>query len=149
MADEKKERGLKLLDAFDIAATDIEKGIMDQVGYEKIDDTTVLERKVIPLVTSSKASDQVVVRVDVYDFNAYTVTSYTVRAGHSDVAPMVTSNRDFSQVEGKQSIRDAHRALVALEGSPPQLDEIMDFGVELKKSLTAATPIKLKPGQPQ
>jgi hypothetical protein len=140
-------RELTLLEAFDIAATDVEEGAMEQVGYEKVDDLTVLERKVIPLITSSKVSDQIMIRVDVYDFNSYTVSSYDVRAGHSDAEALQVRSRNFSEIEGKQCIRDAHRALTELKGSPPPLDEIMNYIMELKNDVSVSTPLKLKTRQ--
>lgn len=148
MADDKDKREQRLLDAFDLAATDVSESLGDQVGYQKVDDTTVIERKIIPLVIGLKSDDQILVRTDVYDFNNCTLTSYTVRAGHSDAPFRESPSRNFSEIEGKQCIRDAHRALVALDGAPPPLDDIMDFCVELKKSVTASRQLQLKTGQP-
>jgi hypothetical protein len=148
MANNADKRQLKLLDAFDVAASDAPDETGDQVGYQKVDDTTVLERKIIPLAIASTVSDQILMRTDVYDFNNFTVTSYTVRLGHSDAPFRESPSRNFSDIEGKQCIRDAHRALTELGGSPPPLDEIMDFCVELKKSVAASRPLQLKQGQP-
>ena len=142
------DRELKLVDAFDAAVSDMGEDAPASVGYQKVDALTVLERKLIPILTLPGHTDHIIAQVDVYDFNNYSMTRYALAFGNDNVAqPSRTVN--FSDVEGKQCIRDAHRALVALGGSPPPLDEIMDFGVELKKSLTASRQLQLKPGQQQ
>lgn len=143
MADTKDERKLKLLDEFNITRTSLDDSIPDQIGYQKVDALTVIERKLIPLLPSAKKSDQGVLRVDVYDFNNFTVTSYSLHVGLEDQR-LSERTRDFSDVQGKQSIRDAHRALVELGGSPPPLDEIMGYIMELEKNVSISTPLKLK-----
>jgi hypothetical protein len=143
-------RKLKLLDAFDAAASDMGDDAPNTVGYQKVDDLTVLERKLLPVLTMPGYTDHIVVQADVYDFNNFSVTHYALAYGNDNVfQPPVREN--FSAIEGKQCIRDAHRALVELGGAPRPLDEIMDYIMELRSDVSISAPLKLKagPAKPQ
>lgn len=142
------ERELKLVDAFDAATSDLGENAPKHVGYQKVDDLTVLERKYVPVFAVEGKTDHIAVQADVYDFNSYTVTHYVLAYGSSDIfQPPVREN--FSAVEGKQCIRDAHRALVELGGHPPPLDELMSFIMELQSDVSVSAPLKLKAAPPR
>jgi hypothetical protein len=147
VAEKNDERKLTLLGEFNINRTSLDSSIANQLGYQKVDALTVLERKLIPLLPSPTKSDHGIVRTDVYDFNNFTVTSYTLHIV-GDEQSLSETSRDFSAVEGKQSIRDAHRALCDLGGTPPSLDEIMGYIIELRKDVTIAPPLRLKSPKP-
>lgn len=141
---DKDTRKLNLLKDFtSVAGTSIEQTILSQVGWQKVDELTVLERKAFPIVITTRGNDHAMVRMDVYDFSNYTVTTYNMSNG-DDCTHLPPVQRNFSDVEGKQCIRDAHRALVELGGCPPPLDEIMGYIVELKKNVSISPPLKLK-----
>lgn len=115
-----------------------------QQGWQKVDDLTVLERKIVP-VFSVTSETSVLVTIDIYDFNKYEVTSFAKQTPHHEGMNGTVTKRNFSEVEGKQAIRDAHRALLLLEGHPPPLDEVMGYIVELQKSVPVNGPLRLKP----
>jgi hypothetical protein len=125
---------------------------MKQYGWQKVDDTTVLERKKIPFFATWFEADLYTIQVTVYDFLKFEVTTMTQREDHiksreGDEAKSYV--KTFSEMEGKQAIRDAHRALTELKGNPPPLDEIYGIDVVLKKDIPVSSPIKLKTAQPQ
>lgn len=88
----------------------------DRVGYQKIDDVTVAERKQIPLNDEVSAY-----LIYVYDFN--TKIMATIIEQNDDIK--TTELTPFAKVD-KQAIIDAHRALSSkkLRGTPPSLDEV-------------------------
>ena len=147
MTDKSDNRKLTLAKPFNAAGTSLERTISEQIGYVKVDDLTVLERKLIPIMTSDRNPDLAVLRIDVYDFNNYTVTNYSKSIGGTE-EPLSHTMRDFSQIEGKNAIRDAHRALVELGGCPPSLDEIMQYVVELQKNVSVSAPLRLTKSGP-
>ncbi len=140
---DRKPRELKLIEQFDAAASDLGGHAPDIVGYQKVDDLTVLERKLIPVFVVPGKTDHIVIQTDVYDFNDYSVTHYALAYGKDDVFQPPVREK-FSEVEGKQSIRDAHRALVELGGNPPAIDEIMSYVLELTRDVSVSNPLKLK-----
>jgi hypothetical protein len=122
-----------------------------QWGWQKVDDTTVLERKRIPYYADWTEGEIHTVQTTVYDFLKYEVTTTSQREDHitsKEGEPARTYVRSFSEIEGKQAIRDAHRALTELGGTPPPLDEIQGIDVALRKDIPVSSPIRLK-SQPQ
>jgi hypothetical protein len=51
----------------------------------------------------------------------------------------------FSEIEGKQAILDAHRALTLLSGSPPPIGEVLGM-LKLGKDVKVLSPVKFRPG---
>ncbi|MEZ0261600.1 MAG: hypothetical protein ACAH80_11365 [Alphaproteobacteria bacterium] len=125
-----------------------------QYGWQKVDDTTVLERKKIPYYATWFDSDIYALQVTVYDFLKFEVTTMIQREdrikGNDKESPdPQTYVKSFSEVEGKQAIRDAHRALTELKGNPPPLEEIYGLDMVLKKDVSVSSPIRLKSQPPQ
>lgn len=140
------QRPLKLVTAFS------SRQPTEQYGWQKVDDTTVLERKKIPFFATWYDTELYTIQVTVYDFLKFEVSTSTQREDHiknKEGEPAKTYVKAFSEMEGKQAIRDAHRALTDLKGSPPPLDEIYGIDVILKKDIPVSTPIRLKTAQPQ
>ena len=99
-----------------------------QYGYQKIDDTTVLERKQLPVsaYTGTYDTDAAVI-IRVYDFKSFEVITYvqqTLFAGEEAPQRPQVFIKSFGELEGRQGIVDAHMALTLLKGSPPPLEEI-------------------------
>lgn len=139
------QRPLKLATVFN--GDDADK----QFGWQKVDELTVLERKMIPFFAPSYEPEIYTLQVTVYDFLKFEVTTTTQREDKitaKDGGDAKTYVKSFSEVEGKQAIRDAHRALTDLGGTPPSLDEIQGIDVTLKKDMSVTSPIKLKSTQP-
>lgn len=91
-----------------------------QYGYQYVDDTTVLERKKIPInVYSSSTAEPWAVWLSVYDFKSCQVLTYVQDAYHTEGPPApLASVKNFTEVEGKDAILDAFRALEELGGHP-------------------------------
>ncbi|MDD9900322.1 MAG: hypothetical protein OXT65_05025 [Alphaproteobacteria bacterium] len=126
-----QEKPLRLIDEFSSA---------NQFGYQKVDDTTVLERKHIPICRyTDSESTPWAVHISVDDFKSLLVTTYVQNAYDSGNKQPQVHFRNFSEVEGKQAIKDPHRALTELGGTPAPLDEIMDIAApERKRALPKA-----------
>jgi hypothetical protein len=135
MVNARDERKLKLVTDFNENS--------DQRGWQKVDELTVIERKIVPMFSVS-SENSVVLKIDIYDFNKYEVTGVVKQMPHHEGMNAAVTVRSFTEVEGKQSIRDAHRALVALGGTPPPLDEVMGYIVELQKNVPVGGPLRLK-----
>lgn len=139
--DTKPKKQLKLVRRFnDICGSD---DTDKQFGYQKIDDTTVLERKELPVFAYGSTSDHIgAVMVSVYDFKNCEVMTYVQQvyfADSSDTNPRPqVFLRPFSQIEGKQGIIDAHEALTQLRGSPPPLEELSGLEPKLVSRLDKA-----------
>ncbi|MEZ0223434.1 MAG: hypothetical protein ACAH83_02690 [Alphaproteobacteria bacterium] len=139
--DTKAKKQLKLVRRFnDICGSDdTEK----QFGYQKIDDTTVLERKELPVFAYGSTEYHVgAVMISVYDFKSCEVMTYVQQVYFADSddnyeRPQVFL-RSFSDIEGKQGIIDAHDALTQLRGSPPPLEEISGLEPKLVSRLDKA-----------
>jgi hypothetical protein len=100
-----------------------------QYGYQFVDETTVLERKKIPVAVYSNSSDSPwAVMITVYDFNSRQTVTYVQQTFDAEARTPQVFQHPFSAVEGKQAIADAHRALVALGGNPPPLEDVLDAG---------------------
>ncbi|MBI1215843.1 MAG: hypothetical protein GC185_08505 [Alphaproteobacteria bacterium] len=100
-----------------------------QYGYQKMDDLTVLERKKIPVVVYSNTdATPWAVMITVYDFNSFQTMTYVQQVYDSEARTPQVFQKDFSAVEGKQAIADAHRALTLLGGNPPPLDKVLGAG---------------------
>lgn len=113
-------RPLKLLEG----GIDREK---PQFGFQKLDDTTVLERKKIPVCVYSNTDNAPWgVWIRIYDFQANQVLSYVQDVYSNRFAP-ATQVMNFSSVENPAALRDAHRALVELGGNPAPLDDILGY----------------------
>lgn len=109
-----------------------------EVGYQRVDDMTVLERKNVPLSPDSNSF-----LVYVYDFN--TKIMLTIIEQNDEIKS--TTVKPFSEVEGREAIMDAHRALSSkkLKGTPPPLDEIFPNDPLIgKRGLSG---LSSKPGQ--
>lgn len=131
---DQSDRPLKLAKEFN------EKDHTATVGYEKVDETTVLERKRVP-VTLAKGGDYVAYIVTVFDFKQRLLTHLARDQYQNTTFP--PTYRNFSDVEGKEAILDAHRALVLLGGTPPPIEEIL--GILNKPALKS--PLFQRPGQ--
>lgn len=139
--DTKAKKQLKLVRRFnDICGSD---DTDKQFGYQKIDDTTVLERKDLPVFAYGSTDEYVgAVMISVYDFKNCEVMTYVQQVyfaddNTTDHRPQIFL-RPFSQVEGKQGIADAHEALVQLRGNPPPLEEISGLEPKLVSRLDKA-----------
>lgn len=98
----------------------------DQWGYQMVDDTKVVERTEIPVeFKDGKVSNRTVVAT-LYDFTKYeiTTTSVSYLNGSEQAASSTVTSIPFSQLEGKEALFDARRALQELGGTPPRLDDI-------------------------
>lgn len=104
----------------------------NDVGYQKIDDTTVLERKIFYFAYGGNTT----VFLAIYDFNACVATFITARPNYSESGTCSTT-LPFNKI-GQQAIRDAHQALTELKGSPPALKEILN-----ERSTTIASKFKI------
>jgi hypothetical protein len=99
-----------------------------QYGWQKIDETTVLERKKLPiLVYSNSEADRWGVIVDVYNFNSFERLTYVQHAYDSEAKTPSVLSKGFSAIENKQCIFDAHRALRQLGGSPLPLEQLIEM----------------------
>jgi len=98
-----------------------------QFGYQMIDDLTVLERKRLPVnVYNNSGAEPWAVLITVYDFNSLQALTYVQQAYDSNARTPQVFRTHFSEIEGRQAIADAHRALTLLGGSPPPLETVMD-----------------------
>lgn len=143
-------RKLKFVEAFDKAKGRLSQD--DQSGYEKVDDQRVLERYFHPVLwqpLEAKVTSQLVT-VTLYDFKSFTATISTQTLDKSQTMQSgVTSTIvPFSAFENKDAIRDAHRALTELGGSPPPLEQITSLDFTTKSPLSAPRPAQFgrKPG---
>lgn len=141
MTERADKKPLKLVRNFSrIAGTeDAEK----QYGYQKIDDTTVLERKQLPVSAYTGTYDiDAAVIIRVYDFKNFEVITYvqqTLFATEESAQPPQVFIKSFGEMEGRQGILDAHAALTQLKGSPPPLDDIPSL--EPKRVLRVGKPV--------
>lgn len=97
-----------------------------QYGWQMVDDTTVLERKKIPVcVFSNSDNEPWAVWIRMYDFNAAQVLNYVQQCYDASARTPEMSVMSFSQIENPQCIADAHRALRELGGQPPALEDVL------------------------
>ncbi len=127
----------------------------NQLGYELIDHERVLERVVYSqdyFSSAEKFNDLATgyVRVTMaYDFKAFevrTVTTLTKQRTSTVVHTDITT-KPFSQIENKQAIIDAHRALTELGGTPPPLEDIIRISVKTLRPLEIGPPLQIKAGK--
>lgn len=136
MADPAKKK-LKLVDDFETSSWRMD-------GWQKVDDTTVLHRRRVPIT-----SDRQSVMVQIYDFNTFLMTTIVDTKGYNQGELSATSQTiSFSAIENKQALKDAHQALTELKGSPPHIDVVLDVDVTLDKNVTVRGPIKLRGNEP-
>lgn len=115
-----EDRPLRLVRAFN------KENANGQYGWQMVDDTTVLERKKIPVcVFSNSESEPWAVWIRMYDFNAGQVLNYVQQCYDSNARTPEMSVLSFSQIENPQCIADAHRALRELGGHPPALEDVL------------------------
>ena len=125
---------LKMVEAFDKAKG--ARTVEQQTGYEKVDDERVLERYFHPLIwqrfETGVTAQQVTVTL--YDFKSFTATvsTQTLDKNLSLQGEVTHHIIPFSQFENRQAIRDAHRALEELGGSPPALEDFTVFDMSTK-----------------
>lgn len=115
-----QDRPLKLVREFN------QENAPRQYGWQKVDDTTVLERKKIPVCVFSNSNETIWgVWIRMYDFNAAQVLNYVQQCYDSSARTPDSTIIPFSQIENPQCIVDAHRALRELGGHPPALEDIL------------------------
>lgn len=140
MSDE--ERPLKLVTDFSKA------NAREQYGWQFMDDTTVLERKKLPILFYTNAdAERWGVIVTVYDFNSFQSITYVQHAYDTEAKTPSVFRTHFSEIENKQCILDAHRALVQLGGNPPSIDDVQGL-LRLDKDMKVRSPLKLKGSEP-
>ena len=122
------------------------------VGYEKIDDERVLERYRYTQSYNDGSSFghdpklSFLVETVVYDFKLFRATTTTtlMKAKGYEILHTNVQTTPFSQIENKQAIIDAHRALVELKGNPPSLSDILGYSVKTREDIHLEPPLKLK-----
>lgn len=130
---------LKFVEAFDKARMRLSSD--DQSGYEKVDDMRVLERYFHPVLwqqTDPRVTTQLVT-VTLFDFKSFTATITTQPLDRSmNLQGGVDSTLvPFSAFENKDALREAHRALTELGGTPPPLEQITSLDLSTKSPLSA------------
>lgn len=138
-ADADDGRPLKLVTEFNQANSE------KQFGWQKMDDVTVLERKKIPVCVFSNSENALWgVMITIYDFSSFQTMTYVQQCFDSGARTPTAFRTHFSEIEGKQAIADAHRALTLLGGSPPPLDEVLGFST-IAKEMKVRQPLRLRP----
>lgn len=126
----KQDRPLQLVHHFN------KENASGQYGWQMVDDTTVLERKKIPVCVFSNNDNMIWgVWIRVYDFNAGQVLNYVQQCYDSNARSPEIQTMHFSEVENPQAILDAHRALTELGGHPPALEDVLPTRGLTKPSL--------------
>lgn len=137
---------LKFVQAFDKAAG--ARTSEQQSGYEKVDDNRVLERYFHPILYQrfEKQVTTQQVTVTLFDFSSFTatVTTMTLDKNESLQGAVNTTTIPFSQFENKQALRDAHRALEELGGTPPPLDDFSGLTMATKGAIAAPDKAQFK-----
>jgi hypothetical protein len=133
------DRPLNLIEAFGKPSRAAEA-----FGYMKVDDTTVLERKKIPIgeqLNHSGYNTISTIWTTVYDFKSQHVLTFTHTNSSADTQPVIKS---FNQI-GEEALLDAHRALLELGGnpSPLSLDNANAFAQGTRRDLPARKPLEL------
>gem|GEM_PF-7075790 len=130
-----EERPLRLVQQFN------KENAGEQYGWQMVDDTTVLERKKIPVCVFSNSNDSLWgVWIRMYDFNAAQVLNYVQQCYDSNARTPEMSVIHFSEIENPQCIIDAHRALRALGGRPSALEDVFPQRPLGKPGLTRKMP---------
>lgn len=131
----KQDRPLQLVHHFN------KENASDQYGWQKVDDTTVLERKKIPVCVFSNNDNMIWgVWIRMYDFNAGQVLNYVQQCYDSNARTPEIQTLNFSDIENPQAIADAHRALTELGGHPPALEDVLPTRGLSKPGLKAKPP---------
>ena len=130
---------LKFVEAFDMVRMLL--SVDDQAGYEKVDDMRVLEPYFLPVLwlqTDPRVTTQLVT-VTLFDFKSFTATITTQPLDRSmNLQGGVDSTLvPFSAFENKDALREAHRALTELGGTPPPLEQITSLDLSTKSPLSA------------
>lgn len=137
-----EQRPLKLVKEFSKA------NCHAQYGWQKMDDTTVLERKKLPILFYSNTdAERWGVIVTVYDFNSFQSITYVQHAYDNEAKTPSVFRTHFSEIENKQCVLDAHRALTELGGSPPPLEDVQGM-LRLDKDMKVRGPLRLKGSEP-
>lgn len=136
MAEQAKKK-LKLVDDFETASWRME-------GWQKVDDTTVLHRRRVPIT-----GDRQSVMIQIYDFNTFLMTTIVDTKGYNSGELSASSQTiSFSAIENQKALKDAHQALTELKGNPPHLDTVLGVNVSLEKNVSVRGPLKLKGNEP-
>lgn len=92
------------------------KKLEDYIGWQKVNDTTVMERSLYEV-----APGMYVVNTDVYDFGKHTLQTERTVMG-AQTPPEMIGSVFFRHVQGNTSIENAHFALTKLGGTPGDLN---------------------------
>lgn len=117
MAEPKKKNELRLV------RDDREKTERWQLeGYQKLDDNLVMYRRYLPVTKELNS-----IMIHVYDFSTYQQTTILDAKGYNSGGAAATTMQvtNFRDLGNKQAIKDAHRALSDLGGSPPCLNDVL------------------------
>ncbi len=138
---------LKFVEAFDKAVG--LRTAEQQTGYEKVDDSRVLERYFHPILWQ-RLEPQVTtqqVTATLYDFKSFTatVTTMTLDKNFNLQGGISQNVIPFSTFENKMALRDAHRALQELGGDPPPIDDFASLTMSTKGAIVAPGPAQFKP----
>lgn len=92
------------------------KKLEDYVGWQKVNDTTVMERALYEV-----APGAYVFNTDIYDFGKHTLQTERLVMG-AQTPPEMIGSVFFRHVQGNASIENAHYALTKLGGNPGDLN---------------------------
>lgn len=90
-------------------------------GYQRLDDEVVFYRRYVPITKELNS-----ILVQMYDFSSFLLTTILDAKGYNSAT---TANAmqviPFRDIGNKQAIKDAHRALLELGGTPPALEKVL------------------------
>lgn len=92
------------------------KNLEDYIGWQKINDTTVMERALYEV-----APGVYVLNADIYDFGKHTLQTERMVMG-AQRPPEMIGSVFFRHVQGNASVENAHFALTKLGGTPGDLN---------------------------
>lgn len=90
-------------------------------GYQRLDDEIVFYRRYLPITKELNS-----ILIQVYDFSSYLMTTILDAKGYNtSTTASAMQVIAFKDIGNKQSIKDAHQALLELGGSPPPLEHVL------------------------
>lgn len=109
------------------------------IGYQAIDEHTVVERKKLALgydESGEVGGAQSI--ISVYDFgNMRVITTVFNQLHGSKPNTTATDIQNFSEVQGFQAVLDAHEALIELGGHPPPVENFSNMLMKTPANVSA------------
>lgn len=109
------------------------------IGYQAIDEQTVVERKRLALgygESGEEGGTQSI--ISVYDFGKMQVITTVFNQLHgSNPNTTSTTIQNFNEVQGFQAVLDAHEALTELGGYPPPVENFSNILMKTPANVSA------------